>query len=390
MNRSVFIFLAIFFITINLFADSFKDFKKGMMNEFKSNDEYETYKKDITQEFELYKKVLNEEFNKYLKEIGQFWEDKKVSDNKVFVEYSDDKKTRKIIDYENDKFIVEIRGDNLNKNEAESKFKKSVEDTINENLKVAYHRDQVSVNVENRLKFTIKSGVTGKIPDTKILSPYITDKKDIIQIKDASDNAKFETVKDKNGTVYKYEMKLPSKELKEKVDFVKDYVFKHSTEHRINPEIVFSIIHNESYFNPMAKSYVPAYGLMQIVPQSAGMDATKFLFGKAQVLLPSYLYNPDNNVKVGAAYFHILYYSYLKEIKNPTSRLYCSIAAYNTGAGNVAKAFVGSYNIKSATNVINRMSPDDVYRTLKRDLPYEETRRYLDKVLDKIEIYKPL
>jgi membrane-bound lytic murein transglycosylase C len=36
------------------------------------------------------------------------------------------------------------------------------------------------------------------------------------------------------------------------------------------------------------------------------------------------------------------------------------------------------------------MSPDDVYRTLKRDLPYEETRRYLDKVLDKIEIYKPL
>jgi len=106
--------------------------------------------------------------------------------------------------------------------------------------------------------------------------------------------------------------------------------------------------------------------------------------------LPSYLYNPNNNVEIGSAYFHILYYSYLKDIKNPTSRLYCSIAAYNTGAGNVAKAFVGNYNISAAANVINRMSPDDVYRTLKRNLPYDETKRYLDKVLDKIEIYKPL
>lgn len=389
MKRFCF-FIIIIFISFNLQAESFKDFKKQMMNEFKNDNEYTTYKKGLMEEFELYKKVLNEEFNKYLNEIGQFWEDKKVSNNKVFVEYSDDKKTRKIIDYENDKLIVELRGDDINRAEADKRFKKTIDDTINEDLKTAYERDEVSVNVENRLKFTIKNGVSDKITETKILSPYITDKNDITQIKDTLNKPKFETVEDKNGTVYRYEINLPSKDLKEKVDFVKEYVFKYAAEHKVNPEVVFSIIHNESYFNPMAKSHVPAYGLMQIVPQSAGMDATKFLFGKAQVLLPSYLYNPNNNVEIGSAYFHILYYSYLKDIKNPTSRLYCSIAAYNTGAGNVAKAFVGNYNISAAANVINRMSPDDVYRTLKRNLPYDETKRYLDKVLDKIEIYKPL
>ena len=83
---------------------------------------------------------------------------------------------------------------------------------------------------------------------------------------------------------------------------------------------------------------MPAYGLMQIVPESAGKDATQQLFGQPKLLAPSYLYNSDNNIQVGTTYLNILYYRYLRKIENPTSRLYCTIAAYNTGAGNVAKA----------------------------------------------------
>jgi len=67
----------------------------------------------------------------------------------------------------------------------------------------------------------------------------------------------------------------------------------------------------------MAKSSVPAYGLMQIVPQSAGLDATEFVYGKPVLLSPSYLYNDKNNVNIGTAYLHILNYRYLKKIKNP-------------------------------------------------------------------------
>jgi membrane-bound lytic murein transglycosylase C len=138
----------------------------------------------------------------------------------------------------------------------------------------------------------------------------------------------------------------------------------------------------------MAKSYIPAYGLMQIVPKSAGMDATKFLYGKPKLLLPSYLYKADKNIEIGTVYLRILYYNYLKGIENPSSRLYCAIAAYNTGAGNVAKAFAGNTNISEAVNIINRMTPEDVYRHLRRNLPYTETKKYIKKVIEKMSYYK--
>jgi len=73
---------------------------------------------------------------------------------------------------------------------------------------------------------------------------------------------------------------------------------------------------------------------------------------------------------------------YLKEIKNPTSRLYCAIASYNTGIGNVARAFnKGKKGRLKAMKVINTLSPDEVYNIIKKRT-HTETQRYLDKVLE--------
>ena len=85
---------------------------------------------------------------------------------------------------------------------------------------------------------------------------------------------------------------------------------------------------------------------------------------------------------------HILYYKYLKTIKNKESRLYCAIAAYNTGAGNVAKAFTGTHNIKRASKIINQLTPQEVYAKLIKNLPYDETKKYLKKVSKRIKMYK--
>jgi membrane-bound lytic murein transglycosylase C len=93
---------------------------------------------------------------------------------------------------------------------------------------------------------------------------------------------------------------------------------------------------------------------------------------------------------MGSAYLHILYYSYLKDIKNPTSRLYCTIAAYNTGAGNVARAFVGSTNRYRAAQTINRLTPQEVYTRLLSKLRYEEPKRYLVKVNKRMKMYEKL
>lgn len=70
--------------------------------------------------------------------------------------------------------------------------------------------------------------------------------------------------------------------------------------------------------------------------------------------------------------------------------MYCSIAAYNTGAGNVAKAFIGSYNINRASAKINKMTPEQVYKHLMKNLPYNETKKYLKKVTDRVSAYNKL
>ena len=159
---------------------------------------------------------------------------------------------------------------------------------------------------------------------------------------------------------------------------------------KLEKALVFAIIETESAFNPMAKSPIPAYGLMQIVPRSAGMDATKQLFGEERILSSSYLYNSEQNIEIGTTYLNILYYRYLSKVENPESRLYCVIAAYNTGAGNVAKAFTGNRKLSAALPLINQITPAEVYEKLRNDLPYEETQKYIVKVTDRIEKYEAL
>lgn len=162
-----------------------------------------------------------------------------------------------------------------------------------------------------------------------------------------------------------------------------------NVEFDLSAELLLAIMETESAFNPMAKSPIPAFGLMQIVPGSAGQDATEKLFGKPRLLAPSYLFNPENNIQVGAAYFNILYYRYFSGIEDPLSRLYCSIAAYNTGPGNVSKALTGhSMALKPAIRVANAMSPAEVYSHLIDNLPYEETVNYMGKVTSRLAKYE--
>jgi membrane-bound lytic murein transglycosylase C len=172
-----------------------------------------------------------------------------------------------------------------------------------------------------------------------------------------------------------------------KADSYRATVTEFAKKEGLNPALVLAIIHTESAFNPMARSPVPAFGLMQIVPTSAGKDASAYVYGKASLLTPSYLYNSENNIKMGCAYLHILYFNYLSSIEDSESRLYCTIAAYNTGAGNVARAFSGNANVKQAAVLINKMQPSEVYRHLQVRLPYQETRDYVERVNRRYQSY---
>ncbi|AWB66954.1 hypothetical protein C2869_11125 [Saccharobesus litoralis] len=161
---------------------------------------------------------------------------------------------------------------------------------------------------------------------------------------------------------------------------------------QLTPSLMLAIMHTESYFNPKAQSHIPAYGLMQIVPSTASVDVNRFLYKKDKAMSRHQLFDSGKNIETGIAYVHILNSRYLKNIKHPLSRTFCVIAAYNTGAGNVAKTFNkdGTRSLTKATKVINRMTPQEVYQTLVEKLPYKETRDYLRKVTKRTSLYREI
>ena len=150
--------------------------------------------------------------------------------------------------------------------------------------------------------------------------------------------------------------------------------------YKVSGNLVYAIMKTESDFNPYAVSRVPAFGLMQVVPTSAGRDVYAFINGKSGEPSGDFLFQPANNVRYGTAYLHLLDGKYLAGVRNPVSREYCVVAAYNGGAGGVLRTF---HSDKSkAVAAINALEPLEVYNRLRAKLPYEETRRYLAKVMD--------
>ncbi len=159
-------------------------------------------------------------------------------------------------------------------------------------------------------------------------------------------------------------------------------VRKQSDATQVSRSLIYAIIKIESSFNPYAVSSVPAYGMMQLVPSSGGREAYRKARGEDVMPSKDFLFDADNNIELGAAYLGVLLNdSPLHHIDNAVSREYCAIAAYNTGPGNVFRAFSsakkGNERQTEAIDKINAMRPDEVYDALRTKLPYEETRGYI-------------
>jgi soluble lytic murein transglycosylase len=131
-----------------------------------------------------------------------------------------------------------------------------------------------------------------------------------------------------------------------------------SEENDLEPAFVASVIYTESRFRPNVESHREAYGLMQLLPQSA-----HFIRRKSGI--KGDYRDPKVNIKLGTWFL-----GYLNDRYKGDERL--MLAAYNSGEGNV-DAWVSDEGFDIA-----------------KDIPYKETRDYVDRALEARQTYREL
>ncbi|MBM4165495.1 MAG: DUF3393 domain-containing protein [Ignavibacteria bacterium] len=368
----------------------FQQFMKQQQQGIQEQEEaFFQYQQKVSDEYKKFEEEQKKTFEDYVKNIGKNWGKKnvKTSSKKEWISYSKDFKSRRSVDFEKGVAKVEILVD-----ETESKNK----ETIQQKLKEEISKMVVSKGNDDPLE----KKETSKPADEPILLEQLStlDGKPVTeenaitfaeQIAAKSETQQEEIKGDdgKKRIAIIVRVPLVPEHLKKRADKFRENVQHESKRFEVDASLAFAVIHTESFFNPKARSGVPAYGLMQLVPKSAGRDAYLYVYKVDSLLTPEYLYTPENNVELGTAYLKILLSKYFKNIKNEQSRLYCAVAAYNTGAGNVARAFTGKTKLKPAVKKINSMTSDEVFKQLKNKLPYKETQDYVVRVTERMELY---
>lgn len=187
--------------------------------------------------------------------------------------------------------------------------------------------------------------------------------------------------------VIQIQMSLVADNLSKNAYKYKDIVAEFSNKFQVEQPLIFAVMEVESAFNPEAKSWADAHGLMQLVPKYGGATAYQYVYKKSWIPDPSYLYNPRNNIELGTAYLRILMNTFAK-VNDTHCRRLCVIAGYNTGPGNVSRAFNNTRNLNSQVfALINQYEYSQLYNHLISKLPAQETRNYVKKVTEKREKY---
>ena len=190
-----------------------------------------------------------------------------------------------------------------------------------------------------------------------------------------------------NGrTVYAVKFKLVEQHQHLRQEKYSQYVIAAARRYNLEPSLIYGIIQTESAFNPYAVSPSNAYGLMQIIPATAGKDVFNLIKKKPGQPTKQYLFSPANNIDTGSAYLHILQTRYLAKVKNKLSQEYSMISAYNGGTGNVLKTF--NNNRTTAMDIINQTSSSAVYKKLRYEHPRIESQNYLERVTKAKKTYE--
>jgi soluble lytic murein transglycosylase len=136
-----------------------------------------------------------------------------------------------------------------------------------------------------------------------------------------------------------------------------------------NSELVLSIIRQESEFDRKANSYVGARGMMQLMKYTAKTVAKQ---AKLPYSISRLTSDPEYNIKLGSYYFNSL-------INNYDGVYPFAIAAYNAGPNRVK-----TWRRINGDPSKKQLSYIDWIELIR----FKETRNYVQRVLENINVYK--
>jgi soluble lytic murein transglycosylase len=137
----------------------------------------------------------------------------------------------------------------------------------------------------------------------------------------------------------------------------------------IEPAVVYAIARQESTFNPKTISSARAMGLMQVTPEAARYVTKKFGQSYDEKRLLS---DQTYNVQLGAAELGDLYADY-------RGSHILTFAGYNAGRGRVRDWLAKHGDPRSS-----KVDPIDWVEMI----PFSETRNYVQRVLENLQVYR--
>ncbi|MHB8292245.1 MAG: lytic transglycosylase domain-containing protein [bacterium] len=146
-----------------------------------------------------------------------------------------------------------------------------------------------------------------------------------------------------------------------------DYAKKYAEKYNVPVNLIYSIMRQESLFDPVCSSGAGAIGLMQIMSPTGYYIANKV---GCAYFSPHYLYNRSLNIKFGSYYISSLLNEFGK-------KKYLAIASYNAGPGAV------SYWKNNILNNENKL-------LFIESIPFNQTRNYVKMVLRNYYVYNAL
>ncbi len=330
---------------------------------------------NITKKHQEFEVLFKKSVKTHKEKILQKWPSLEISSKTKWVQYSNNYKYKKVIDYK--KSIIMVSTISNNSKSAFQDIKLLAKEIFVFNIRDALRNDNINKNIYSKLQIIDEI----QIRNLNILYDQIDKKEQSKIIKELS-SQKFMQKSYKEKKIFTAFYKLNKSFSKNIYNIYEKKITPIARKYKIPKELLLSIVYTNTHFNPLAIDYETiSFGFGQLNPKNMAQKAYFSVFGINEFVTARYLFDINNNLNLSAKYLSMLYNNEFKSISNYYSKIYFTIMAYKEAEHLIHEYF----NTKDSYASINATLPSFVYKTLLRKT---KNNVYLSKAVEHIQILK--